>query len=516
MEFLHVRRAARWAIGPWAAVLVVLAGITAPTQASTFHVDPSIASDCPTTYNPTTRSCSGGSASGYRTLSSGLGAATPGDIVSLRGGTYGQLAPSVSGTSGQPITIKAFTGETATITGSVVGLWIIGRSDLIIDGLTVSSASGFCRLEDSTRITLQNMTFQNSTGSGTTGGCKFVRSAHNRVLNNTIINGNDSFLLQDDSDRNLVTGNTFDTGRHSLVSIRCSSYNVFRNNTFENPIQKAVEIYDCAGVSDAPVRSDDARRNLFEQNKFIQTSATNEDNDYNAMQHGGQEAIVRRNEYRNNLGGGIYYQSYSSESLYVYKNRAYNNTFYANACYALIGDSESATRYYDNRMTNNLLYKNTTCSGGSTQTRIPDSSVVILTNNTLATSNPGFVSEAANDFRLTASSNQVDAGVFVTTTVGNGNGTSLRVADAGYFSDGFGIIGEIGDLIQLQGQSTRATILAIDYATGVITLNQALSWTDGQGVHLAYTGSAPDIGAYEKDLTSGSTPAAPRNLRLVD
>lgn len=516
MKFRHAATTAQRAVRHWSTVLVVVAAIAAPAHAATIHVDLTIGSDCLTTYDPATRSCSGGSSAGYRTLSAGLGAATPGDTVLLRAGTYGQLAPSVSGTAGQPITIKNYTGETATITGSVMALWIIGRSDLIIDGLTVSSTSGFCRLEDSTRITLQNNTFQNSTGSGTTAGCKFVRSANNRVLNNNITNGNDSFLLQDDSDRNLVTGNTFDTGRHSLVSIRCSSYNLFRNNTFKNPIQKAVEIYDCAGVSDAPVRYDDTRRNLFEYNKFIQTSASSQDNDYNAMQHGGQEAIVRRNEYRNNLGGGIYYQSYSSESLYVYKNRAYNNTFYANACYALTGDSESATRYYDNRMTNNLLYKNTNCSGGATQTRIPDPTVVILTNNTLATSDPGFISESGNDFRLTPGSSQVDAGVFVTRAVGNGSGTSLQVADAGYFSDGLGITGEVGDLIQLQGQSTRATIVSITSSTNVLTLSQSLSWTDGQGVHLAYTGAAPDIGAYERDLTSGSVPAAPRNLRVVN
>jgi hypothetical protein len=37
----------------------------------------------------------------------------------------------------------------------------------------------------------------------------------------------------------------------------------------------------------------------------------------------------------------------------------------------------------------------------------------------------------------------------------------------------------------------------MDYVNNTLTLDQPLSWTDGQGVSLAYNGKAPDIGAYE-------------------
>jgi hypothetical protein len=40
-------------------------------------------------------------------------------------------------------------------------------------------------------------------------------------------------------------------------------------------------------------------------------------------------------------------------------------------------------------------------------------------------------------------------------------------------------------------------ILSINHTTNVITLAAPRTWSTGAGVHLAYTGSAPDIGAYE-------------------
>lgn len=501
----------------WMPLLTLLVGVSVPVHAANIHIDPTIASDCTTTYNAATRTCAGGSALAYRTLAAGLGAASPGDVVLLRGGTYGQLAPSVSGTSAQPITIKNYPAETATITGSVVGLWIIGRTDLIVEGLTVSSATGFCRLEDSTRIILQNNTFQNSTGSGTTAGCKFVRTTHSRVLNNAIINGNDSLLLQDASDRNLVVGNTFTTGRHSQLSIRCSEYNVIRSNTFANSVQKSIEIYDCDSISDAPERFDSTHHNLIEQNRFTQTADSSSYNDYNAIQHGGQETIVRRNVFYNNLGGGLHYNTYSAEATVLYGNRSYHNVFDDNECWAIYGEGENAPNYTDNRVVNSILWRNTDCSGGGSQTNIADADAVAMVNNSLVAADPGFVNAAGRDYRLTAGSAQIDAGAFMTQTRSAGSGTSLPVNDARYFFDGYQITGELGDQIQLQGQTVTVRVTAIDYSTNTLTLSGPLTWTSGQGVHLAYAGSAPDIGAFEFGMTDApppTRPSAPRNLRI--
>ena len=62
-------------------------------------------------------------------------------------------------------------------------------------------------------------------------------------------------------------------------------------------------------------------------------------------------------------------------------------------------------------------------------------------------------------------------------------------------SDGYGITGRRP--IQLQGQTQQAHIVAVDYTANKITIDTSLTWTSGQGVGLAYSGTAPDIGAFE-------------------
>jgi hypothetical protein len=61
--------------------------------------------------------------------------------------------------------------------------------------------------------------------------------------------------------------------------------------------------------------------------------------------------------------------------------------------------------------------------------------------------------------------------------------------------DGWGIIE--GDLIQLEGETQKVRITYVDYDNNTITVDSNISWNQGQGVSLAYEGSAPDIGAYE-------------------
>ena len=117
--------------------------------------------------------------------------------------------------------------------------------------------------------------------------------------------------------------------------------------------------------------------------------------------------------------------------------------------------------------------------------------------------NPGFVDLSGTDpddpdlpdLHLEPNSAAIDAGTRLTTiTSASGSGTSFGVADAGYFTDGWGIIE--GDLIQL-ANGQRARITDVNYETNVITVATGLSWTQNMGVSLAYEGPAPDLGAYE-------------------
>ena len=97
------------------------------------------------------------------------------------------------------------------------------------------------------------------------------------------------------------------------------------------------------------------------------------------------------------------------------------------------------------------------------------------------------------DFTLAADSPAIDGGVFLTTTVGSGSGTTLIVEDAKLFFDGYGIT--LGDEIQLEGQTTVARVTNISGNT--LTLDQSLTWEDGVGVSLSYEGNSPDVGAIE-------------------
>lgn len=480
-----------------------VAGLALPqslASAAEIYVDMSIAAACEDyRYEAGAGRCGGGDSAAAATLADGLATLVPGDTLILTAGTYGQIRPLVSGMPGRPITIRGVDPDTVQVTSARdVGLWIQGVTDIRIADIAVTDVEGFGRVEESTRITIENVRFHAARASGTTGALKFVRSRHNRVLDSHFDQGSDLLLLQDDSDRNVVTGNVFGRAHHSELSIRCASFNVIRGNTFDNPDQKAVEILDCEGVSDAPVRLDDSQANLLEFNRFMGTAPAGQNHYFNAIQHGGQHTIVRYNIFSGNAGGGVNFQYYGDESLYVYGNRLYNNTFYDNRCFAVVGQRGAGKRFRDNRAVNNLLYGNSDCRGrGRKQVDIADDWQVILDHNSMVTSDPGFVDAAGGDLRLQGTSTQVDAGVHITRTVDSGAGTRMAVEDASWFHDGYGIAGETPDTIRIEASAGPVAIEAIDRSANVLILSEPARWERGAGVHPDYAGAAPDVGAFE-------------------
>ena len=98
------------------------------------------------------------------------------------------------------------------------------------------------------------------------------------------------------------------------------------------------------------------------------------------------------------------------------------------------------------------------------------------------------------DFHLRAGSPAVDAGGPLTRVIGSGSGTTVKLVDAGYFMDGYGIT--VGDLVQI-GSQLPARIISVNYSNNTITVDRSLSWNDGDGVSLPYLGDAPDLGAFE-------------------
>jgi parallel beta-helix repeat protein len=109
--------------------------------------------------------------------------------------------------------------------------------------------------------------------------------------------------------------------------------------------------------------------------------------------------------------------------------------------------------------------------------------------------NPEFADVENADFTLHSTSPCIDNGTWLTQTAGVSTGTVVTVDDASYFTDGYGIIG--GDIIFV-GDNINLKITEINYNNNQITVNRSITWTNGEAVSLqSYSGSKPDIGAYE-------------------
>jgi cysteine-rich repeat protein len=369
----------------------------------------------------------------------------------------------------------------------------------------------------------------------------FINSNYNLVVGNNISNGRHTLW-------------TIKCGNYNVIR------NNYLNNQ-EQKIGELLDCYDPEYGEDENVfdifYKDAAHYNLIENNTFAYTAKDRlNDDDYpegpfSGIQFSAQNQIVRGNVFYDNMGGAIGMGSYEGEAEYTYGNRVYNNVFYKNRFAGIsVGGNDN---FYDNIFKNNILYKNdfinwndvyhtwgwTNAGGMPLQIIVKQEAqgYVFDTNNILnrtageddliahqddyeygdpgdrslagwqsthpanfknnIQANPLFVNENTKDFHLQSGSPMIDAGAFLTKTASAGSGTSMQVEDVLYFYDGFRIEGEVGDLIQLDGQTTTARIVEIDYSTNTLTLSNSLTWTSGQGISLVYSGNKPDIGAYE-------------------
>ncbi len=520
---------------------------------ATIYVDLEIAVGECRDYDPASRSCGPGTAHAFQALGDAAQAAGPGDVVILRAGTYAeQLQPARSGTQDAPIVFAAQPGEEVVLTGPLrPAIVLSGLSHIVVAGLTVRQTARWAALDESHHCVLRDNAFLGATdeGAGSKSGIWLRRAEYNRIEGNRLEDNPEDAMALVDANRNVIQGNEFRNAGHALWAIRCGDENVVRGNFFWNDLEKIGEIYDCDGQSGV-YDYDATKRNLVEENEFAYVPSSGNHSPYSGIQFAGQDTIVRRNIFHSTVGPGIILALYGQEARHNTGNRIYHNVFYGTdfagldiaqgdsmADNVLVNNIFAGSRFVANdtrwdwwvdvldgkpiqvktarldafRLETNCIYYDEASIGSPWllvygwrspgwdeqhpiswwEANEPD-----LVAGTLEV-DPGLVDPAGGDFRIRQDSPLVDAGAFLTHVRQTGSGTELPVEDARPFFDGYGIPGEVGDTIRLEGTETRAVVTAVDLASGTLTLDRPVEFTEGQGVALDYLGAGPDIGAHE-------------------
>ncbi|KKS88026.1 MAG: Fibronectin type III domain-like protein, partial [Parcubacteria group bacterium GW2011_GWC1_43_11] len=89
--------------------------------AATSYIDGALSGDCTGNYSVSSRNCTGSNGNAYITVSTGVGAASAGDTINIRAGTYAiNGSVTVNFSSAATTTIQAYNSENVTLTNSSV------------------------------------------------------------------------------------------------------------------------------------------------------------------------------------------------------------------------------------------------------------------------------------------------------------------------------------------------------------------------------------------------------------
>jgi hypothetical protein len=468
-----------------------------------------------------------------------------GDTVYIRAGTYSEetIEPENSGTSeSDRITYTAYEDETVTFTGSVYCIRIQEKSYVTVLDIKFIDCERNLYITASSHVNVGYCSFDNPGGPVTWAGSRIGEgSTYNRIYSCVFSRyGNETYYADDwqdtgcildigndnevdASDYNLVAGSTFFYGGHHILGVYANS-NVVRGNTFHNEEWYAChrpEIGGLCGDRNVILNTSfpDANiRNVIEGNMIVFSGVPPDQESSVGISVRTQYNIVRRNVLYDNDSAGIGLSADGGNYNNPSNNYIYGNTLYHNG-YILFStwDPEKygllLARWVDdaehNPMTgvgikNNIFYQNQL---GAIYFYYVNEEEQDVQGNWEEEGDPGFVSISGTadpfnfsvfDFHLQAGSPCVDTGVFLTRTTGAGtDSTTLAVEQAGYFTDGNGLVE--GDMIQLEGQATAVTVSDVDYAANTLTVDTPLSWASGTGVGLPYHGGGPDRGPFERE-----------------
>lgn len=458
---------------------------------------------------------------------------TAGDYVFIRAGQYSEtINPTNNGSAGNYISYIQYEKEDANIHSTTTAIDLKGNSYILIDGFKMTNCSIWCDMaENSTEAhhnIIRNCRFEDGTsnywGIGIGGLTADGNAHHNKILNNVfsgLCNPDSLIKIAHGATYNLVEGNQFYYAAHDCLTFKGSTgtndvnHNIARNNIFHayfhsaivvlhtqynlienNYIYDAGEFHSANSCGDAADRAEarnlhnslqiNSELNIIRKNEFINNGRT-------TIQSRSDDG-ANNNVFYNNTTYANYHGLYSIIDLECDENIVKNNIFYTSVDYEirkLIGHADNNFYFFYNNVTDADIYFDT--DGVQTLSWLEANRATWWANN--LAQDPQFVNVSQRDLNIQNGSPMVDAGDWLTTiTSATGSGTSFVVADARYFMDGWGMID--GDLIQLEGQTTRTKITDVNYGTNTITVESSISWTNGDGVALPYYGTKPNIGKY--------------------
>ena len=342
---------------------------------------------------------------------------------------------------------------------------------------------------------------------------------------------------------NLIENNHFYHGGHDTLLIQCP-HNIIRNNFFHNEAWIQWPDWHTWGGHRTMEIEAGAIGNIVELNRFAYAALPVDNDGADGLTIDSSNNIIRFNVILWAQDNGVQFYTKGSPWDSV-NNHFYNNVLAFNSIsstwyqtnYSMAAPNNWA--YYDkytmrfinssnNVIMNTIFY----CNGGVNTTTPPRGGTVITnritgegpgdmvlncwTNSAPGMGDPLFVNVIATNitmldgqvvngnpfddttynFHLQSNSPCIDTGKFLTQiTSSNGSGTTFTVADPYFFYNGYGMT--TGDKIQFLGQTNTAHVTTVNYSNGSITVDASMSWTNKQWVSTAYSGIAPDIGAYE-------------------
>jgi hypothetical protein len=445
----------------------------------------------------------------WQTITKANAVLQPGDTAYVAPGEYRQrIEPARSGQKDKYITYRAYEGRPViTNPPGRVAITLTNKSYIRITGFgidgkgafTKSNIDSFVQMNGGGWNIIENGDFKNAKGWA---GVSLQNTHYNKLLNNRIdqvgawvapkptgpAEGVGDMITMHCANYNLIEGNHLTRGGHTLIANN-GNYNVIRKNLFDQKWGEGIGYRAMELTANKRFCAKTVGYSLTEHNTFKNMLKAPSKDETTGFKVEGEGHIVRFNTIDQVAGPATTCVIRPPIILNCQHNRIYNNTFKDAKViweYRKYGEGDA----FDNILKNNQLI--------NTAQAIVQGTNISLNN--------------------LAGTNVVDKGIFLTETTSDGDGTTIPVKDAHWFTDGFGVVA--GDRLQV-GSNPPIRLVAVNYSANTLTFEKPLRWGKGDRVGLPYSGKGPDVGAIAElgdttpDPGSEQRPAPPTSLQII-